>query len=49
MDVKKKKKEQMIVRVSVRREGVGLYASCFPRGGKRNVCMLRVALMWRFQ
>lgn len=33
--------------VSVGREG--LCASCFPRGGKRNVCMLRVALMWRLQ
>lgn len=44
---KKRKKKKMIVCVG--REGVGLCASCFPRGGKRNVCMLRVALIWRLQ
>lgn len=50
MDVqKKKKKKKTIVCVSVGREGVGSCASCFPRGGKRNVCMLCVALMWRLQ
>lgn len=52
MDVqkkKKRKKKKMSVCVSVGREGVGLCASCFPRGGKGNVCMLRIALIWRLQ